>query len=58
MSEKTEGFWAGLRQFIEAYSPLDFVLIFEHFDRFLWGCWVTLELREYILVFRSELLPS
>ena len=34
----------GIVAFLEAYSPIDIVLIAQNFDRFLMGAWVTLEL--------------
>ncbi len=33
-----------IRAFSEGASPLDFMAVFDNFDRFLWGTWVTLEL--------------
>lgn len=36
--------WDDVIKFLQAYSPLDVVLIAQHYDRFLWGVWVTLEL--------------
>ena len=37
-------------QFLEAWSPLDVVLIAQNFDRFLMGAWVTLQLTVISLV--------
>ena len=33
-----------LRQFSEEVSPLDFMLVWDHIDRFLWGAVLTLEI--------------
>ena len=37
-------FWEYLRQFSEEVSPLDFMLVWDHIDRFLWGTVLTLEI--------------
>ena len=36
--------WARLRSFSENDAPLDFVLIWDHLDRFMLGAWLTLEI--------------
>ena len=47
-NETTIGDWLVLVS--ENYSPIDFMLIGGHFDKFLWGAWVTLELTFLSLV--------
>lgn len=42
-------------QFLQAWSPLDIVLISENFDRFLLGAWVTLKLTFISLVIGGTL---
>ena len=37
-------FWEYLRQFSEEVSPLDFMLVWDHIDQFLWGAVLTLEI--------------
>ena len=37
-------FWEYLAYVSENHSPLDFVLVWDHIDRFLWGALLTLEL--------------
>lgn len=39
-----------LRSFSETWSPLDFALVAEHFDRFLLGVWMTLQLTALALL--------
>jgi arginine/ornithine transport system permease protein len=51
-SEATQGtFLEWLKMVSEGHSPLDFYLIFEHFDRFAYGVLVTLELTALALFF-------
>lgn len=42
--EQDRTFWEYLRHASETWSPIDLVLILDHWDRFLMGAWVTLEL--------------
>jgi arginine/ornithine transport system permease protein len=51
MSEHATSGFARVIEVIDEYSPLEFGLIFEHFDRFLYGVWVTLELTVLALIF-------
>lgn len=44
MDDATTGFWGSVIQFLDSWLPLEFALIAENFDRFLYGAWVTLEL--------------
>ena len=45
MAETTERtFWEYLAYVSEHHSPLDFVLVWDHIDRFLWGTLLTLEI--------------
>ena len=45
MNETTERtFWEYLAYVSEHQSPLDFVLVWDHIDRFLWGTLLTLEI--------------
>lgn len=45
MEEETErSFWEYLAYISEHHSPLDFVLVWDHIDRFLWGALLTLEI--------------
>ncbi len=45
MQETTDRtFWEYLAYISENHSPLDFVLVWDHIDRFLWGTLLTLEI--------------
>jgi arginine/ornithine transport system permease protein len=46
----SEEFLEWLKMVSEGHSPIDFYLVFEHFDRFLWGVTVTLQLTALALV--------
>ena len=50
MEDGNQTFLQWLRHIVETYSPLDFILIAENFDRFLYGVLVTLELTFLALI--------
>ena len=50
MEGGNQTFLQWLRHIVETYSPLDFILIAENFDRFLYGVLVTLELTFLALI--------
>jgi len=50
MATGDQTFLQWLRHVVETYSPLDFILIAENFDRFLYGVLVTLELTFLALI--------
>ena len=50
MDETTTGFGASVIAFIDSWSPLDFVLIAQNLDRFVYGAWVTLQLTILALI--------
>ena len=50
MAEERLSLTATIQQVIQAWSPLDIVLIADHWDRFLYGCWVTLQLTVLSLI--------
>lgn len=43
-TEEDRTFWEYLAYISEHHSPLDFVLVWDHIDRFLWGALLTLEI--------------
>ncbi len=47
---KDRTFWEYLEYVSENHSPLDFVLVWDHIDRFLWGTLLTLELTGLALI--------
>ena len=51
MAGESESFVDVLRTFSETTSPLDFMLVFSHFDKFVYGALITLELTVLALVF-------
>ena len=55
MSADQDSFWIGVARFSETSSPLDFVLILQHYDKFLWGCLMTLQLTFLSLLFGGAL---
>lgn len=50
MDETSTGFGASFIAFMDTWSPLDFVLIAQNLDRFIYGAWVTLQLTILALI--------
>ena len=50
MDETSPGFGASFLAFLDSWSPLDFVLIAQNLDRFVYGAWVTLQLTILALI--------
>ena len=50
MDETSTGFGASFIAFMDTWSPIDFVLIAQNLDRFVYGAWVTLQLTVLALI--------
>ena len=50
MEETNTGFGASLVAFLDTWSPIDFILIGQNLDRFIYGAFVTLELTILALI--------